>query len=122
MKLFDRYIGAVVVTGTLVALLVLVGLDIFFNVIDEIDNVGRGSYTLSVMLQSVLLTTPQSLYELFPLAVLLGSLMGLGINAGGGDICRRSHCAGGRAPWPEPAGPGDRTRGQFSGQPRIVGA
>ena len=57
MKLFDRYIGGVVVTGTLVALLVLVGLDIFFNVIDEIDNVGKGSYTLSVMLQSVLLTT-----------------------------------------------------------------
>ena len=71
MKMLDRYIGGVVLTGTLVALVVLVGLDIFFNVIDEIDNVGKGSYTLSVMLQSVLLTTPQSLYELFPLAVLL---------------------------------------------------
>ena len=92
MKLFDRYIGAVVVTGTLVALLVLVGLDIFFNVIDEIDNVGRGSYTLSVMLQSVLLTTPQSLYELFPLAVLLGSLMGLGAMANHGELVAMRAC------------------------------
>ena len=41
MKLIDRYVGGVVLFGTLVALLVLVGLDIFFNVIDEINNVGK---------------------------------------------------------------------------------
>lgn len=78
MILLDRYIARVVISGTLGALLVLVGLDIFFSVIDEIGNVGKGSYTFAIMLQSVALTTPQSLYELFPLAVLLGSLMGLG--------------------------------------------
>ena len=78
MKLLDRYIAGVVVSGTLGALLVIVGLDIFFNVIDQSDNVGEGNYTLATMLQSVALTTPQSLYELFPLAALLGSLIGLG--------------------------------------------
>ena len=86
MILIDRYIAGVIVTGTIVALLVLVGLDMFFNVIDELENVGRGSYTLPVMMQSVLLTTPQSLYELFPLAALLGSLMGLGALAGNSEL------------------------------------
>lgn len=92
MNRFDRYIGGVVVTGTLIALFVLIGLDIFFNVIDEIDSVGKGSYTLAVMLQSVLLTTPQSLYELFPLAVLLGSLMGLGTMANHGELIAMRAC------------------------------
>ncbi|MGB5260374.1 MAG: LPS export ABC transporter permease LptG [Gammaproteobacteria bacterium] len=92
MRLLNRYIGGVVVTGTLIALLVLVGLDIFFSVIEEIDNVGRGSYSLSIMLQSVLLTTPQSLYELFPLATLLGSLMGLGAMANHSELMAMRAC------------------------------
>ena len=92
MKLIDRYVGGVVVSGTLIALLVLVGLDIFFNVIDEINNVGKGRYTLAVMLQSVMLTTPQSVYELFPLAALLGSLMGLGTMANHGELVAMRAC------------------------------
>lgn len=92
MTRFDRYIGGVVVSGTLIALLVLVGLDIFFSVIDEIDKIGRGSYTLPVMLQWLLLTTPQSLYELFPLAALLGSLMGLGQMASHGELVAMRAC------------------------------
>lgn len=78
MKLIDRYIAGVVIGGTLGALVVLVGLDMFFSVIDQFDAVGRGGYTLARMLQSVLLTLPQGLYELFPLAALLGSLIGMG--------------------------------------------
>jgi len=92
MKLIDRYVGGVVVSGTLIALLVLVGLDIFFNVIDEINNVGKGRYTLAIMLQSVMLTTPQSVYELFPLAALLGSLMGLGTMANHGELVAMRAC------------------------------
>jgi lipopolysaccharide export system permease protein len=78
MKILDRYIAAAVVTGTLVALLIVVGLDIFFNVIAQLDNVGRENYTLLTMIQFVALITPQSMYELFPMAALLGSLMGMG--------------------------------------------
>ena len=78
MKILDRYIAAAVVTGTLVALLIVVGLDIFFNVIAQFDNVGRENYTLLTLIQFVALITPQSMYELFPMAALLGSLMGMG--------------------------------------------
>jgi lipopolysaccharide export system permease protein len=78
MKILDRYIAVAVVTGTLVALLIVVGLDMFFNVIAQIDNIGRENYTLMTLVQFVALVTPQSMYELFPMAALLGSLMGMG--------------------------------------------
>ena len=86
MKLLDRYIAIAVATGTLVALLVVVGLDIFFNVVAQIDNVGRGSYTMAKMLQYVALTTPHSMYELFPMAALLGSLIGMGMLAANSEL------------------------------------
>jgi lipopolysaccharide export system permease protein len=78
MKILDRYIAVAVVTGTLVALLIVVGLDAFFNVIAQLDNVGRENYTLMTLVQFIALIIPQSMYQLFPMAALLGSLMGLG--------------------------------------------
>ena len=86
MKLIDRYIGGVVASGTLVALLVVVGLDAFFSVIDQVEDVGRGGYTMVTMLQCVALTMPQSMYELFPMAALLGSLMGMGTLAANSEL------------------------------------
>jgi len=78
MRILDRYIAAAVATGTLIALLIVVGLDVFFNVIAQLDNVGRENYTLMTLVQFVALITPQSMYQLFPMAALLGSLMGMG--------------------------------------------
>ncbi|MDH3980611.1 MAG: LPS export ABC transporter permease LptG [Gammaproteobacteria bacterium] len=86
MKLIDRYIANTVVSGTLIALLVVVGLDVFFNVIDQIESLGKGGYTMTTMLQYVALTTPQSLYELFPMAALLGCLMGMGALAANSEL------------------------------------
>ena len=86
MKILDRYIAVAVVTGTLVALLVLVGLDMFFSVVSQMNNVGKGSYSMLKMLQYVALTTPGSLYELFPMAALLGSLVGMGMLAANSEL------------------------------------
>lgn len=86
MKILDRYVAAAVVTGTAIALLVIVGMDIFFNVISQIDDVGKGSYTLYGMLQYIALITPQGAYELFPMAALLGSLIGMGMLAANSEL------------------------------------
>jgi lipopolysaccharide export system permease protein len=86
VKLIDRYIAGVVVSGTFVALLVVVGMDSFFTVIDQASSVGKGGYTLGVMLQYVALTIPQTCYELFPMAALLGSLMGMGALASNSEL------------------------------------
>jgi lipopolysaccharide export system permease protein len=86
VRLLDRYVAAAVVTGTGVALLVIVGMDVFFNVITQIDNVGKGGYTLFAMLQYIALITPQGAYELFPMAALLGSLIGMGMLAANSEL------------------------------------
>jgi hypothetical protein len=78
MKIIDRYVASVVIAGTLTALLVVIGLDAFFSLIGQIDDVGEGDYTLLKMLATVALTIPHGMYELFPVAALLGSLTGMG--------------------------------------------
>ncbi len=78
MSLIARYIGKTVLLNTLLVLLVLVALTGIFAFIGELDDVGRGSYSVSSAMIYVLLKMPGSAYELFPPAVLLGSLLGLG--------------------------------------------
>ena len=86
MKIIDRYIARVITTGTLTALLLVVGLDVFFSLISQIDDVGEGDYTLLKMLTTVVLTIPSGMYELFPVAALLGSLMGMGMLASNSEL------------------------------------
>jgi len=86
MKIIDRYIARVITTGTLTALLLVVGLDVFFSLISQIDDVGKGDYTLLKMLTTVVLTIPGGMYELFPVAALLGSLMGMGMLASNSEL------------------------------------
>lgn len=86
MRIIDSYIARVIVTGTLTALLLVVGLDAFFSLISQIDDVGDGDYTLLKMLTTVVLTIPSSMYELFPVAALLGSLMGMGALASNSEL------------------------------------
>ena len=86
MKILDRYIAIAVAKGTLVALFVLVGLDVFFNVMAQLDNVGKGSYSMLKMLQFVGLVTPYGMYQIFPMAALLGSLMGMGTLAANSEL------------------------------------
>ena len=86
MKILDRYIALAIAAGTGVALLVIVGLDVFFNVIGQMDKVGTGTYTFWTMIQYVALTTPQTIYELFPMAALLGSLIGMGMLAANSEL------------------------------------
>ncbi|MFT5446076.1 MAG: lipopolysaccharide export system permease protein [Gammaproteobacteria bacterium] len=78
MTRLDRYIARHVVQGTLVWLIALVALFSFIAFIDDVDNVGRGDYTTVMALEYMLLTMPGLTFELFPLAALIGALMGLG--------------------------------------------
>ncbi len=78
MKLLDRYIAGAVATGTGIALLVIMGLNVFFSIIEEIDELNEGSYSIAKMLQYVALTLPRGIYELFPTAALIGGLTGMG--------------------------------------------
>lgn len=77
MKVLDRYIAHEILGGTLLVFSALVVLFAFFDLIHELSNLGRGGYGLPQAVAYVLLTVPGHVYELFPIAVLIGTLYAL---------------------------------------------
>lgn len=86
MKLLDRYIFRTVASTTLVALLVLLLLEMFLTLLVELEEVGKGNYHFAAALRFLLLLQPQRLYELFPMALLVGALLGMGTLASGSEL------------------------------------
>ncbi|MEM7294528.1 MAG: LPS export ABC transporter permease LptG [Pseudomonadota bacterium] len=86
MTLVDRYLARVVLLYSLTVLLVLVALDRVFALIRQLEDVGRGSYTLLDLVVNVGMRAPGSAYEFAATAVLLGSLLGLGSLASGNEL------------------------------------
>lgn len=86
MSIFDRYIARTIVSGTLMTLFVLGSLLAFVDFVSEIGDVGKAEYTVLNAATYVLLSLPKRLYELFPTAVLLGTLLGLGTLASNSEL------------------------------------
>lgn len=86
MKILNRYLGRYVAAGTLLALLVLLALDLFFAVIAEADEVGKGGYDWPHAAYYIALSVPGRIYQFFPMAVLLGGLMSLGALASNSEL------------------------------------
>ncbi len=59
-------------------LVVLVAVFSFFKFIDDLDQVGRGGYGILAIVEFVFFSIPRLTYELFPIAALIGTLIGLG--------------------------------------------
>ncbi|GAB3243009.1 LPS export ABC transporter permease LptG [Chitinimonas naiadis] len=77
MKSISRYVIAEVVRSSLFVLAGLLGLFLFFDLIGELRDVGHGSYTFAKLLGYVLLLVPGHAYDLMPIAVLIGGMIGL---------------------------------------------
>jgi lipopolysaccharide export system permease protein len=77
MKTLTRYIGREVLSAILLIFSALVMLFAFFDLIHELGDVGRGGYTISSALLFVGLQLPSRMYELFPVASLIGTLFAL---------------------------------------------
>ncbi len=84
--ILDRYIGRSILTTSTLVLLTLVALAGIFGFISELDDVGKGNYTVTNALQYIFLTLPGKAYLLFAPAVLLGSLLGLGAMASNSEL------------------------------------
>lgn len=78
MRILDNYIARMVIASTLVVVLILLGVESFVQFIGELGDIGHHHYTVFKALLFVPLTLPSDLYQLFPMAGLLGSLLGLG--------------------------------------------
>lgn len=86
MSIIDGYLMRAVLAGTLLVLLVLDVLTAFLLFVGEFDNIGTGSYELADAMAFVLLKMPQQTWLLFPIAALLGSLIGLGALAQNSEL------------------------------------
>lgn len=77
MKLLARYLTSQVLATSGLVLLGLLLLFTFFDVVDEIGSIGRNSYGLGKAVVVVLLKVPGHLYEILPVAALIGTLLAL---------------------------------------------
>jgi lipopolysaccharide export system permease protein len=73
----DLYLGRTVIHHTSISLGVLLGLFTFVNFIDQLGDLGVGNYDLLEVVRFVVLSIPYTLYELFPMGALLGTILAL---------------------------------------------
>jgi lipopolysaccharide export system permease protein len=77
MKLLARYLAGQVLLASGFVLLALLVLFAFFDVIQELETLGRNDYGLGQAVVVVLLNVPGHLYEILPVAALIGTLFAL---------------------------------------------
>ena len=81
MKLLDAYIAKAVLASIGLVTLMLTGLQIFILFVNQLDQLGKGSYGIVQSALFVMLQLPYEVYLFIPMASLLGSLIGLGMMA-----------------------------------------
>lgn len=77
MKILQRYISVEIFSAVLFVLVAFLALFAFFDLIGELQSVGRGNYRLQHAFVYVLLGLPGYTYELMPIAVLIGTIYAL---------------------------------------------
>ncbi|KTD50215.1 hypothetical protein Lqui_1540 [Legionella quinlivanii] len=86
MKLLDRYIAKNVLLAIGLVTLLLAGLQIFILMVNQLEDLGRGDFGIIQSAIYVLLQMPYQVYLFFPMASLLGSLIGLGVMANNREL------------------------------------
>jgi lipopolysaccharide export system permease protein len=72
-----RYFAREILATSVLMLLALLALFFFFDLIKELDDLGRGNYRLTAMMGYVALMLPSHAYVLLPAAGLMGTLFAL---------------------------------------------
>jgi lipopolysaccharide export system permease protein len=74
MKVLDRYIASQVVGAVAFVLVAFLALFAFFDLMEELPSVGRGGYALQHVFLYVFLRLPGYIYDLLPIAALIGTI------------------------------------------------
>ncbi|WP_246624763.1 LPS export ABC transporter permease LptG [Oceanobacter mangrovi] len=85
MNRLDAYVARSVLMATLVVIVVIVGLDAIFTLVDELDQL-KGGYQFLEAMQFMGLRLPRRIYEYLPMASLIGCLAGLGAMAASSEL------------------------------------
>jgi lipopolysaccharide export system permease protein len=86
MNLLDRYVIRAMLGGVFVVMAVLLTLFALFLFANQQDDIGVGTYSALDAFSFVMLNVPQQVYELLPIGVLIGTLLGLGQLARGSEL------------------------------------
>lgn len=86
LNLLDKYIAKTVLSAIALVTFMLIGLQIFILFVNQIDDLGKVNYGIVESAIFVLLQTPYQVYLFFPMASLLGSLIGLGLLANNREL------------------------------------
>ncbi len=86
LKVFESYLAREIYAATGLVLAAFLLLFAFFDLIHEFEFLGKGTYQLQHALGFVLLSMPGRVYELFPIAVLIGTLYALTLLARHSEI------------------------------------
>lgn len=86
MRILDFYIARVLISTSSLALLILTGLSGIIKWVDQLRVVGRGTYTMMDAAVYVLFLVPRDIELFFPMAVLLGALIGMGMLASNSEL------------------------------------
>lgn len=86
LKLYERHLAREIYGATGLVLLAFLMLFAFFDLIHELESIGKGGYQIQHALAYVTLTLPGRLYELFPIGVLIGTLYALTVLARHSEI------------------------------------
>ena len=77
-KVLDRYIGKTIFNTIIMTLFMLVSLSGIIKFVDQLRKTGQGSYNALSAGYYTLLSVPKDIEIFFPMAALLGALLGLG--------------------------------------------
>lgn len=89
----DRYIGKTIFTTIMMTLFMLVSLSGIIKFVDQLKKAGQGSYDALGAGMYTLLSVPKDVQIFFPMAALLGALLGLGM------LAQRSETGGDAGFW-----------------------
>lgn len=85
MKIVRRYFAREIYGATTFVFIAFLALFAFFDLINELGDIGKGAYRLGHALMFVALSVPVHVYELFPIAVLIGTVYALARLAGNSE-------------------------------------
>jgi lipopolysaccharide export system permease protein len=78
VRILRRYLFAAIAGTTLLVLAVLISLGAFIEFVGQLDDIGVGRYGLPQAVVWVFLKLPNVVFQMLPVATLLGALLGLG--------------------------------------------
>ena len=78
MNIVNRYLIKETTYSILLVMAALLAMFAFFDLLQELESVGKGSYGIGKIIFFVMLSAPGHTYEIVPVAVLIGTIYSLG--------------------------------------------